>query len=79
MQNYSLFEKIGILFSIIKTSPLFIVSFIIGIILITMMFLDLKTTKKIREKLGPGYTRYGSLDYESLRLARTTNNHLNHL
>lgn len=51
MQNYSLFEKIGILFSIIKTSPLFIVSFIIGIILITMMFLDLKTTKKIREKL----------------------------
>ena len=35
--------------------------------------------KKIREKLGPGYTRYGSLDYESLRLARTTNNHLNHL
>ena len=47
MQNYSLFEKIGILFSIIKTSPLFIVSFIIGIILITMMFLDLKTTKKI--------------------------------
>lgn len=51
MQNYSLFEKIGILFSIIKTSPLFIISFIIGIILITMMFLDLKTTKKIREKL----------------------------
>lgn len=51
MQNYSLFEKIGILFNIIKTSPLFIVSFIIGIILITMMFLDLKTTKKIREKL----------------------------
>ena len=51
MQNYSLFEKIGILFSIIKTSPLFIFSFIIGIILITMMFLDLKTTKKIREKL----------------------------
>ena len=41
MQNYSLFEKIGILFSIIKTSPLFIVSFIIGIILITMLFLDL--------------------------------------
>lgn len=51
MQNYSLFEKIGILFNIIKTSPLFIISFIIGIILITMMFLDLKTTKKIREKL----------------------------
>lgn len=34
---------------------------------------------KIREKLGGGYTRYGALDYEALRLARTTNTHLNQL
>lgn len=34
--------------------------------------------KKIREKLGPGYARKysGGLDYEALRLARTTSTHL---
>lgn len=34
--------------------------------------------KKIKEKLGPGYARKysGGLDYEALRLARTTSTHL---
>lgn len=37
--------------------------------------------KKVAEKLGPGYARSygGSLDYEALRLARTTMTHLHQL
>ena len=39
------------------------------------------STKKIREKLGPGYARShsGGLDYAALRLARTVHTHTNQL
>ncbi len=48
MIQLNLFEKIQTLFDIIKSSRLFIVSFIVCISLITIMILDYKSNKKIK-------------------------------
>lgn len=54
MIQLNLFEKIQTLFDIIKSSRLFIVSFIVCISLITIMFLDYKSNKKVNDKLFVG-------------------------
>ena len=51
MIQLNLFEKIQTLFDIIKSSRLFIVSFIVCISLITIMFLDYKSNKKYSGKI----------------------------
>lgn len=51
MIQLNLFEKIQTLLDIIKSSRLFIVSFIVCISLITIMVLDYKSNKKVNSKL----------------------------
>ena len=69
MIQLNLFEKIQTLFDIIKSSRLFIVSFIVCISLITIMFLDYKSNKKVNDKLSRENEnlRVENRDYKLLR------------